>query len=515
MARKKDRFDSENGPYYHQDHSRPVTRREFLGQGFLAGNAMIMGPSLIGGLFGRSSDVFAQAVDCGMAAAGGNGIPFIAHDLAGGASIAGSNILVGAQDGEFSNKSVNTINNDGWIRLGLPQSMKPNEDGARMTFIGGNSASNTLAFHSTSALLQGIREVAKTALPNTDGVIFCARSDNDTGNNPHNPMHGIAQAGAIGDLVTLIGTRDSDSGGRSGSPDSMYQPSLRPTRVRSDRDARGLADGGELEAIFGSGQTDVMQAIENLSAQKLAMLNDGQMINDLVTCSYQQGHETLSKFTPGDMSPLNDPVVQQVFANATRPDSPDPITSGEWGAERTAAIMKLVIDGYAGAGTIESGGYDYHNGRRTTGERKDREAGLRIGACLEYAALTGKPLMIYVFSDGSNITKGKVDPNSPGFGLTPGKFAWSGDRSTTSSTFILVYNPSGVNVRKHQIGYYDSKGSLNSRATAISNNVDALAQSVVLNYLALSGRAGEFEQLFPNHLLGSSWAEYIAFDPLT
>ena len=63
--------------------------------------------------------------------------------------------------------------------------------------------------------------------------------------------------------------------------------------------------------------------------------------------------------------------------------------------------MKLVVEGYAGAGTISMGGFDYHTGDRSTGELRDLRAGRCIGACLEFAARRGKPLMIYVFSDGS------------------------------------------------------------------------------------------------------------------
>ena len=63
--------------------------------------------------------------------------------------------------------------------------------------------------------------------------------------------------------------------------------------------------------------------------------------------------------------------------------------------------MTLVMNGYAGAGCIEMGGYDYHGGRRAEGEVKDFRAGRCMGACLEYAARLNKPLMMYVFSDGS------------------------------------------------------------------------------------------------------------------
>ena len=47
--------------------------------------------------------------------------------------------------------------------------------------------------------------------------------------------------------------------------------------------------------------------------------------------------------------------------------------------------MKLVIEGYAGAGTVEMGGFDYHNKSRSDTDNKDRAAGQAVGAVLEYA----------------------------------------------------------------------------------------------------------------------------------
>src|SRR5258705_2336342 len=81
-------------PFRHASHPRPRTRREFLAQGFLTGAAYLVGPSLFG-LF-QSSEARAQAISCGLGGAG-NKIPFLVFDLAGGASIAGSNVLVGTQ----------------------------------------------------------------------------------------------------------------------------------------------------------------------------------------------------------------------------------------------------------------------------------------------------------------------------------------------------------------------------------------------------------------------------------
>jgi hypothetical protein len=43
--------------------------------------------------------------------------------------------------------------------------------------------------------------------------------------------------------------------------------------------------------------------------------------------------------------------------------------------QKTAAVMKLVIDGNAAAGTIEMDGFDYHTGDRATGEARDFNLG--------------------------------------------------------------------------------------------------------------------------------------------
>ena len=72
-------------PYRHTGHRRPLTRREFLGQGFLTGAAFVAGPTLFGALASRQAH--AQAASCGISAGAGL-IPFVCFDLGGGASVA-------------------------------------------------------------------------------------------------------------------------------------------------------------------------------------------------------------------------------------------------------------------------------------------------------------------------------------------------------------------------------------------------------------------------------------------
>ncbi len=104
----------------------------------------------------------------------------------------------------------------------------------------------------------------------------------------------------------------------------------------------------------------------------------------------------------------------------------------------TAAVMKMVVNGFAGAGTIALGGFDYHDGTRATGETRNFDAGgVCIGACLEYAKRVGVPLMVYVFSDGSLSSTNMIDTSAAG----RGKFGWQGDNSSVAASFFLVYNP--------------------------------------------------------------------------
>lgn len=495
MWKKKSSNDSAQ-PLRHENHAKPVTRRQFLAQGFLSGSAMITAPSLLS-FFASPSQALAQAADCGLASAPAAGkIPFIGFDLAGGASIAGSNVMVGGQGGQLD-----FISAAGYEKLGLPSGMLPSLPNQLNTSLG-------LAFHADSAILRGILSKASAGtLANTNGVVIAARSENDTGNNPHNPVFGIAKAGASGQLVTLIGTRSSDSGGRSRAPDSQFDATLRPTKVDRPEDALGLVDTGTTNAQEQADSVKVMQAIERISALKVAKLTEAQVVKSLLSCGYAQSAALVSQFgDPTQLDPRLDTRIAQIFPG-------DELGQDKF--RKTASVMKLVLNGFAGAGTVEFGGYDYHNSTRATGEVRDFEAGQAIGATLEYAAQLGKPLMVYVFSDGSVSSNGEIDDSANG----RGKGIWKGDSSSTASVFFLVYNPNGraqlVNPTRQQLGFFRADGSLETAATPISNNVDQLAEAIVLNYLALNNEVGRFRQVLPNATLpASSLDSLIAFQPI-
>jgi len=516
-------------PQRHPDHKRPVTRREFIGQGFLTGAASVAGGGVMS-LFADpraayaalSSDLDALRGPCGVNVLGSGKIPFVCFDLAGGANMSGSNVLVGGEGGQLD-----FLSTQGYSKLGLPADMTPPSIDPN-TNTDHVDQSMGLAFHNDSAFLRGMMaSMSPGTAANVNGAVIPARSDNDTGNNPHNPLYGINKAGADGSLLTLIGSRNSESGGNSMAPGLMLDPEFRPTKVDRPSDVTGLVDTGQLVALLGQDDAvAVMESIYRISDMKLGRVSTGlnfpddplnpggvtrdEVVEDLVRCGYLKSADIADRFgNPATLNPELDTDI--VGAGGI-------FNAAEFGADRefqkTAAVMKLVMNGFAGAGCITMGGYDYHGGARAEGEVKDFRAGRCMGACLEYAARAnngqGVPLMMYVFSDGSLSSNGTIDNTVDG----RGKGEWSSDNSSTAASFFLVYNPGGratligatpeEQAMHQQIGYMRSDASVETGATPAANNVNLLVETVILNYMALHGEQGNFQTLFPNHGLGNS-----------
>jgi hypothetical protein len=526
MAKRKRNYDD---PLCHPDHPRPVTRRDFLSQGFITGTGIATAGGVLS-LFSNPREALAALSDdldtggCGIATAGAGKIPFICFDLAGGVNIANSNVLVGGEGGQMD-----LLNTSGYEKMGLPGDMVPGLNDP----ISGLPYANTdfgLAFHSDSAFKRGMDlSMTPGRGAQLNGAVIPARSDNDTGNNPHNPMKGIARAGADGSILTLAGTETSPSGGNSTEPVMLMNPELQPTKVDRPSDVTALVDTGQLVGILGPDDaTAVMESIYRISEMKTGrgsrlgtsspqagamdwnqQVTSDEVVRDLVSCGYMKAADIADRFGGVPLDPGLDPVIvgpNGIFSDAEFNDN------GRDGSEfrKTAAVMKLVINGFAGAATIEMGGYDYHGGARAEGEVKDFRAGRCMGACIEYAARIGVPLMLYVFSDGSLSSNGAIDNSPDG----RGKGEWVSDNSSTAGSFFMVFNPAGraqlrtspgkTAAQHQQLGYMDGGGSVQRVATPMANNVNQLVNAVVLNYMALHGEEGLFESVMgPGHGLGS------------
>jgi hypothetical protein len=462
-------------------------------------------------------DIATAVTQCGITAGAGL-IPFICFDLSGGGNILGSNVLVGGPGGQLDFLSV-----AGYNKLGLPGTMVPNNSSSG-SFI---DPTFGLRYHSDSAHLRGMKSVvtSPTAMSNTTGTVIPALSQNDTSDNPHNPMYGIYQVGARGALLNLIGNDSSVSGGNSMAPPTMVNVAAQPTKIADSTDSQGLVNTGQLSTLLPSASdvTNVLESMKRISDAKYGVVTaysgstpasvgtnnmNGAALNanalgsaGTQACAFTKSAYLLNKYpNPGAVDPDDDPVIvgaaNSIF-NATEYQQ-----NGDF--QMTAAVMKLVIDGDAAAGTIQLGGFDYHDGTRATGEARDFDAGSCIGAVLQYAALKGKPVMIYVFSDGSLASDGTIDTSVGG----RDKGVWTADNQNVAATYWLIYNPAGKAVTAQsnvemslQLGWDNPDGSQDTNASPAGNNVPNLVQIVVLNYMALHSTAAvaNWPNLWPNN----------------
>ena len=159
-------------PLRHPDHAPPVSRREMIARGFRTGAAVVAAPSVLSLLAPRtaqgalSPDIDALKQACGITDGAGK-IPFIAFDLAGGANLSGSEVLIGGPGGQLD-----FLSTAGYGKLGLPGDMVPNSTGPT-TF---TDSSLGLAWHADGGMLRGIlSKVSIAAQANTNGAVIRER----------------------------------------------------------------------------------------------------------------------------------------------------------------------------------------------------------------------------------------------------------------------------------------------------------------------------------------------------
>jgi hypothetical protein len=543
IRKKPARQHGPNEPFRHENHPRPITRRQLMGAGFLSGPAVVLAPAWLGALLktqraeaALDPDIVALQTECKLlspansTAMGTTGpVPFITIDLAGGANLMGSEALAG-----MAGSPTNFISTAGYNKLGVPGSMVPTSTTFIDTTLG-------LPFHSDSAILRGIKTKASaTALAKVNGVVIPAISQNDTNSNPLNAMYLIAKALAgfpstvqYGQLVTLVGTNSTVSGGNSAAPAAYVNTTIQPTRIASSADSTALvgssagvasqdtvsvlesqarisagtntATGGATLATYSNSQVGPLTlaqavaapgATQPTQADQAAAAAADLAAKEQVRCAYVKTAFTAATSKgPDSVNPDKDPLIigggSSIFTAADYTDSD---------VKKTAAVMKLVMNGFAGAGTIVLSGYDYHSGNRADGETKNMHAGVIIGAIIAYADAVNTPVMINVISDGSLTSTGTADTSTAG----RGKLGWQGDSQQVAASLILVYSPKGRPVTAiNQIGSLNADGTVNATSSPGANAPNLVTQLVALNWMALNGIDANFATAFPMQGLGA------------
>ena len=482
---KKPEIDPTVKPMHLPGHN-PKSRRQFMAQGFLGMTAFALAPDILTkGAHAQSAAGCSQAATTGLT-------PVIIIDLAGGGNIPGGNVIVGGAGGQM-----NFLQS--YSSLGLNANEHPSLAGMVNQDLG-------LAFHSQSGMLRGIKDVASmTTQQKIDGTIFATISNDDTSNNQHNPMYWLHKAGAKGKLTQLAGTQDTASGGNSQSPIDSINPTVAPVRIVNNTQARNLVSLGTAMDSYNANQLDaILNSSAAVSKNKLDSIPRRSLpdaIKQIVNCGLTGTSDQVKQFRPDVVDYTMDTSFFQIMDRMTDKGIRD----------RSGPIVKLVLEGFIGAGTIVLGGYDYHDNTRVTGDRKDRELGQLIGAIVEAAALKNTDVVVYVITDGGVGTNGTPDP------AANGRPVWTGDNGERSSSVMLVYNKDArpkMRNNRRQVGFFQANGAVNATAMLTSNSVVNTAKAMVANYLALHGLEGKLEQVVSDDPFRLQLDSYLMFDKL-
>jgi hypothetical protein len=452
-----------------RDFKHPLkSRRDFLTHGLLAFGAVATLPNF----FGFGSKAWASgamtAGECGGTVGMANGIPFLAFDMAGGASLPG-NFLVGKKGGpEDFIQSYSTL---GW---------DPRATGALDKQFG-------LPMSATySTMLAGI--VAKASAParlNLRMGSFCHTATFDSTSNPFNAGILALKSGTRGTYITNgTGTVESNTGGNSDGVDAT--PVYKPVLVNSVNDILSSTSfGGNSFNGFPVAKLKALAqgSLDLGELQKMDYVNTpgGQALIDASTCSYKKTLEFLSGVQ--GLDPREDAVAQQLY-NINQ-------NSGATAMEVIeSGIFMNTLDGNCGPSTFTLGDCDYHTGSNTKGDMQDRTMGEVIGRAVELAFRRKKPLFFQIITDGGNAA---LD-NSRN---------WNADSGDKTMTVIGYYDPAGApeQIRQQVGSFTNSQGA--DTTSILGGNSSLIAYAVLANYLNLQGRLAEFNTYAPGVFTGA------------
>ena len=145
------------------------------------------------------------------------------------------------------------------------------------------------------------------------------------------------------------------------------------------------------------------------------------------------------------------------------------------------------LNGNASTCNLDIGGFDYHNGTRTSGDAKDLEAGIVIARVLQSAALLGKKVFVCVTSDGSVSSADSQIAGSP----------WTSDRGAAGSTYMISYDPAGPHqIKSNQLGFFNG-GQAADETFITGGSAELTAVAMFANYAAFNGKLNLFETWAP------------------
>lgn len=456
--------DKKMKPILHENHPKPITRRQFVAQGLMEASAFLIMPSVLDIILNPSA---ALGLECPKGAAGA-GKALISIDCNGGISF--GNAFPPFKD-ERASVALSSYDRMG---LGSAALQLDNQFGHPMNAksdVGntGDSAADVNRFR--DGLLQVTSAAARARL--RIGTI-CVDSNDDSSNNPFAVTALLGAAGMTGKYIsTPLGQRNNTfgTGGKSRGPTLPPNPFAALQIQRPADVINAVSIGGAVQNFSSTAKGKVAKAVERMTASQSSKLNRmtlGEQFSTLVQCGMARNVEFTGNIS-NNVDPSQDANVRAVYNLNNNREAVD------------AAIVMNVLKGNSSSGVLEVGGCDYHNQGRTRTNNRDFEAGRRFGQVIELAHRLGIEVMVYLFSDGSV----RSQAGSPEF---------SGDDGSKGQAILAHYHPNTPAQRRLQIGAYtDGQGV--DRNTPVGRNPAAVAYFVVANWLNIQGRLGDFYKL--------------------
>lgn len=430
----------------HESHGRPRTRREFLASGIIGAGGYIAMPTLLS-VFAKPVEAFAAAQCADAPAAGLTTLPaYVGVNLEGGYAFQGGAVIgLGLDRKPIANYDVVGMGTGNAFFANNAQSSTMFSNSVRVP----GDGTVTTAAGKAGLVMSGIKSRASaTTLAKTAMIQVMVSSGDDTSDNQASPLGMITSAGLAGDLLGILGTRNTSTGIGQKPALAINPPPVFVPKSFADMSAALKPANSLTQRLTVAQYSKVLELIKGLSGSQAKTLAtagaSGSMLSDLVQCATDKnlklaaGADPTTQIDPG----LNAQVATLWGIN--------PASKGG-DTYKSAAIAYNAINGHAMAGMIELGGYDYHGARRASQNQSDLRAGQMIGNILETAAILGRKVVIHVQSDGAVSANGK------------GPFGddYNNDAGQHGGSFALFFDPAAAPVMKNDnFGY--QIGALNT-----------------------------------------------------
>lgn len=497
---------------------KPLTRRDLIGQGFLAGYGVMLTPSVLS---------YAQTGAEGCSDNGGSLAAYQEHmiyaqlELAGGSSI--TKYFYPHGEG---NKPLPAG--------GLNQLAVTRTTGAVDAKSFGIPLWRDHAFF--LGLWAGTTPVVRALM---SGAGVASTSNDDNAGNMHNGTEILIKAGVSGAMLKASGTEEAKNGARSMTP-ANWVGGEAATVINSEADARGLMEAvalanalpGRGEAIVKAARTMSESRLKTFSSQSLA-----KQIRDLIRCNYVSAESVAATSLADTVDYTKDPDLLADLAlsldtanNPTPPGrtpatpTPNPVgyATEAVNAGDTRAMLSQLYLALTGNGNILNivlGGYDYHQQDVSQNNQKDFNVGLLAGRYFSAVHYYNKKhdfnraASLCIVTDGA--AGGLGAQNAGNVVLGDGDNTAGGDRGEGSGAFWLCYTPDQrlalLKPNVKQINFFTPGGGVGRTGphAAVADSASAKIQAMLMNLLYIDGKV-DVAKLFPeamsdDYLLFPKW----------